>query len=118
VSTCAPGTVGCVEKYVVTKPSGDGTAYDLTLNNGAWNTQARIYNGAAGAGTLIKTITTDFDFTNACPLVGCTGNAYVRPTRVTITDPVPSRSINKKTEYSYDSIYYGNVNAKKEWLYY
>ncbi|MFL6312505.1 MAG: RHS repeat domain-containing protein [Terriglobales bacterium] len=76
-----------------------------------------LYGGAAG-GTLLRTITRDFDFTNACPLTGCTGNAYIRAIRTTITEPIPGGSITKKTEDTYDSIFYGNVSVLKEWNFY
>ena len=84
LTSCARGTTGCQQQVTFSKPSGDQTVYTFTLNNGAWETQAQFYNGAAG-GTLLRTITRDFDFTNACPLTGCTGNAYIRATRTTIT---------------------------------
>jgi hypothetical protein len=117
LTTCAPGTTGCQQQVTFSKPSGDQTVYTFTLNNGAWETQAQFYTGAAG-GTLLRTVTRDFDFTNACPLAGCTGNAYIRAIRTTITEPIPGGSITKKTEDSYDSIFYGNVSVLKEWNFY
>jgi len=117
LTTCTSGTTGCQQQVTFSKPSGDQVVYTFTLNNGAWQTQAQFYNGVAG-GTLLRTITRDFDFTNACPLSGCTGNAYIRAIRTTITEPVPGGSISKKTEDTYDSIFYGNVSVLKEWNFY
>ncbi len=118
LSTCAPGTTGCQQQVTMSKPNGDQIVYTFTLNNGDWNTQSQFYTGASGSGTLLKTITKDYDFSNACPLSGCFGNAYIRTIRVTTTEPVPSGNITKKTEYSYDSINFGNFSALKEWNYY
>jgi hypothetical protein len=118
ITTCSPGSVGCQQSVTITQPSTDDTVYTFTLNNGAWDSQVQSYTGSASSGTLLKTVAADFDFTNACPFAGCSGNAYIRPIRVTTTDPIPGSSISKKLEFGYDSIYYGNVNAQKEWLYY
>ena len=118
LSTCAPGTTGCQQQVTMSKPSGDQIVYTFTLNNGAWNTQTQFYTGAASSGTLLRTVSKDYDFSNACPLSGCFGNAYIRTTRVTTTEPVPSSNIVKKAEYSYDNINYGNFSALREWNYY
>jgi len=118
ISTCALGTTGCQQQVTFSKPSGDQIVYTFTLNNGAWNTQTQSFTGTAATGTLLATVATDFDFTNACPTVGCTGNAYIQMIRGTTTEPVPSGNISKKTEYVYDSIFYGNPAVTKEWSYY
>lgn len=118
INTCAPGTTGCQQQVALTKPSGDQIWYTFTLNNGAWNVRTKYFNGNSGTGTLLKTITKDYDFSNACPISGCFGNAYIRVIRNTTTDPVPSGNIIKKAEYTYDSINFGNFSALKEWYYY
>ncbi len=120
ISTCASGGVGCQQKVTVTRPSGDDTVYTFTLNNGAWNTQTDSYTGSSsGGGTLLRTVTTDYDLSNACPDPGCTGAAYIRAIRSTTSDPsAGGTTLIKKTEYSYDSPQYGNVTAIKEWNYY
>lgn len=118
VTTCAPGTTGCQQQVSVTKPSGDQTWYTFTLNNGAWNVRTKFFNGNSGTGTVLRTVTTDYDFTHACPLAGCFGNAFILPIRVSVTDPVPSGNIIRKTEYAYDSTNFGNYSAVKEWYYY
>jgi hypothetical protein len=118
LTTCAPSTTGCQQQVTMAKPSGDQIVYTFTLNNGAWNTQTQFYTGAAGTGPLLRTTTKDYDFTHACPLAGCFGNAYIVTSRVTTTEPVPSGNVVKKTEYSYDSTNFGNFSAVKEWNYY
>jgi len=118
LTTCSPGTVGCQQQMTLTKPSGDQSVYIFTLNNGGWVTQIQAYTGSAATGTLIGTTTRDYDFSNACPISGCAGNAYIRKIRSTGTDPIPGGSISRKLEYSYDSIYYGNISTLKEWNYY
>ncbi len=112
VTTCSPGTVGCQQKTTVTKPSGDRTAYIFTLNNDAWNVETDVYNGPS---TLLKTVTTDYDFSNPCP--ACVGSIYVRPVRKTTVD-VGIVPLTRKIEWTYDSPQYGNVTVIKEWGYY
>src|SRR5579872_3979009 len=118
LTSCSPGTTGCEQQVTLTKPSGDQRVYTFTLNNGAWTTQIQVYTGSAGTGTLLRTLAKDYDFSNACPTSGCFGNAYIRLIRTTITDPIPGGSISRKAEDTYDSIYYGNISAIKEWNYY
>jgi YD repeat-containing protein len=118
LTTCAVGTVGCQQQVTVARPSGDQTVFTFTLNNGDWNTQTQFYNGAVGGGTLLRTITKDYDFSNACVFAGCFGNAYIQVIRDTTIEPVPGGNISKKTEYSYDSIFYGNFAAIKDWYFY
>jgi RHS repeat-associated protein len=114
ISTCTSGQVGCQQKTTLTRPSNDLAVYTFTLNNGAWNTQALLYNGSS---QLLRTTTSTFDFSNSCPL-SCTGAAYIRPLSLTVTDPVPSRNISRQTQWAYDSIYFGNFSAVKEWEFY
>jgi YD repeat-containing protein len=118
LTSCAPGTTGCQQQVTFSKPSSDQVVYTFTLNNGAWETQAQFYTGAAGTGSLLRTTTKDYDFTHTCPLAGCFGNAYILTSRVTTTEAVPSGNIIKKIEYTYDSTNLGNFSAVKEWNYY
>ena len=120
--TYTPSTscgTGCSQQVTVTNPNGDDAVYKFTLNNGAWNIEADSYTGSStSGGTLLRTATTDYDFSQPCPTQGCTGAAYIRPIRNTTTYPVPSGNISRKTEYSYDSPQYGNVNETRKWKYY
>jgi hypothetical protein len=115
ISTCSPGSVGCQQKVTEAKPSGDTVIDTFTLNNGAWNVKQ---DSDSGTSTLLKTVATDFDFTNACSSP-CFGAQYIRPTRKTITTPtVSSGNLYNKTEYGYDSAARGNVTQVSDWRYY
>src|SRR5579862_2249078 len=120
ISYCSTGGTGCQQKVTVASPAGDNVVHTFTHNNGAWNTQTAYYTGSSGSGTLLDTVTTDYDFSQPCPANSTctTGAAYVRPIRNTSTYPVPGGSISGKTEYSYDSPQYGNVIETREWKYY
>jgi RHS repeat-associated protein len=119
ISYCASGGTGCQQKVTFTTPAGDDAVHTFTHNNGAWNTQTAYYTGSASSGTLLDTAITDYDFSNACPTYGsCTfGAAYIRPIRVTTTLPVSGGSVSAKSEFDYDSIYYGNVSEVREFKY-
>lgn len=118
ISTCTAGTVGCQQRVTLAKPSGDESVTTFTLDNGAWAVQTLDYTGSASSGTLLKTTAVDYDFSNACVLPSCFGHAYIRATRVTVADPVPSGSISHKAEYTYADIYRHNTTNLKEWNYY
>lgn len=120
VTTCSSTQVGCQEKVVVTKPSGDTATYLFTLNNGIWPTQIQ---NASAAGVL-STVNNTWDFSNPCPFTEdinppCHGAAYIRLLSQTTTLPVASgASITNQTKYLYDSIYRGNIAASENWGYY
>lgn len=114
ISTCAAGQQNCQQKVTVKKPTGDYAIYTFTMNGGAWPTQAQYYDSL---NNLLLTTTEGYDFSNSC--AGCTGAAYVRPTTINNTIPTAGgSSISTQTTFAYDSIYYGNVTAKKEWTFY
>lgn len=118
ITTCSAGTVGCQQKVTLAKPSGDESVTTFALDNGAWAVQTLDYTGSASSGTLLKTTAADYDFSNACVMPSCFGHAYIRITRRTVTDPIPSASISSKTEYTYSDIYRANITNLKEWNYY
>jgi RHS repeat-associated protein len=111
VTTCTVGQTGCKQTTTVTKPSGASVVTTFTLNNGAWPTQIQTYS----SGTLVSTVTNTFDFSNSCPLLGCTGAAYVRLTGVLTSITSSAGSITKQTKYTYDTPQKGNVAALQEW---
>jgi RHS repeat-associated protein len=114
ISTCGAGQQNCQQTVTATNPNGEYSVYTFTLNGGAWPVQVKRYNGS---GTLMLTSTKTYDLSQTCS--GCTGAAYVRLTQQ--NDTLPSSggtTLNKQTQYSYDSIYYGNVTAAKEWKFY
>lgn len=121
ISYCSTGGTGCKQKVTVTTPAGDDAVHTFTHNNGAWNTETDSYTGSStSGGTLLKTLTTDYDFSQPCPANSTctTGAAYVRPYRNTTINPAPGGNISRKTELSYDSPQYGNVIETREWKYY
>jgi RHS repeat-associated protein len=117
LTTCSPTQVGCSQKITVTKPGGDESVFTFVLNAGAWNTENRTYTGSSSGGTLLEIVATDFDFTNACPTLGCLGAGYVRPTRLTTTRPSANGTLSKKVEFIYDTPQRGNVTFNKQWGY-
>lgn len=115
ITTCSAGGVGCKQSVTVNNSFYGSTVYTFTLNNGAWPTTTQYYSAS---GSLLRTVTTNWDFTNSCPLIGCTGAAYIRKTSELETLPMPGgSSITKKTQYSYDSAQTGNVTAILQWGY-
>jgi RHS repeat-associated protein len=114
ISNCNSNQVGCQQKLTETKPSGDEAVYTFTVNNGDWNTETDYYSGSSA---LMKKVTTTWDFSNPCPDCSNGGTAYVRPIQVVTSMPGPGGTLNSQAEYSYDSPYYGNVTAIKQWNY-
>ena len=122
VATCAPTNNGCVQTVTVTKPngaSGDQALYTFTLNNGAWMTKAQHYTGSTSTGTLLKTVTATWNFSNSCPTTGCTGSAYIQMVSETTAFPVPNgSSISRTTQWTYDSTQDMNVTQISKWKFY
>jgi RHS repeat-associated protein len=101
----------CSQKVTVTPPNQDEAVYTFTMNNGAWNSDTKVYTGSAASGTLLMTLLTDYDFSQP-------GSNYIRMVRNTTTLPRPGGNISKKTEYLYDTPQNANVTQIKEWNYY
>jgi RHS repeat-associated protein len=121
--------LGCgtnCQKVTVTRPSGDQTEYQFTINNGAWLTQKKSYTGTVASGTLLLTENHDYDFSVTDPIIG--GAAFVRRIRTTTTLPGPAGNLVKKTEATHDTFTYnykgtnytgsrGNVLSAKEFAF-
>jgi YD repeat-containing protein len=114
ISNCNSNQVGCQQKLTETKPSGDEAVYTFTVNNGDWNTEADYYSGSSA---LLRKVTTTWDFSSPCPDCSNGGTAYVRPIQVVTSMPGPGGTLNSQTQYSYDSPYYGDITAIKQWNY-
>lgn len=95
ITTCSFEQVGCQQKVTEVKPSGDEAVYTFTLNNGIWNTETDYYSGSS---TLLKKVTTNFDFSNSY----CGGSvaAYIRPAQVNVFMPSASGTPESQTQYS------------------
>lgn len=114
ITTCPSGQQNCQQKVTVAKPSGDSVVYTFTMNGGAWPVQVQHF---ASGGTLLLSQTRDYDLSQTCS--GCTGAAYVTLTRETNSLPsTGGTTLISKTEYTYDSVFHGNVTAIKEWKFY
>jgi RHS repeat-associated protein len=114
ISTCSSSQVGCQQSVTVDEPSGASRVYTFTLNNGAWPVSIKSYQGT----NLLSTVANTYDFSNACLYSGCYGAAYIRLLTAQTTVSVPSGSITKQSQYTYDSPQTGNITAVKEWGYY
>ncbi|WP_263418904.1 RHS repeat-associated core domain-containing protein [Terriglobus albidus] len=109
MTQCASNGTGCQEKVVVHKPSGDETAYEMTLNNGAWNTKVSVYTGAA-SGTPIATTTNGYSF--QCS--GC-GSSYITQSSSVTT---LAGGLQSQRQYVFDAPWLGKPSKLKEWDYY
>jgi RHS repeat-associated protein len=118
ISTCTSTSVGCQQSMTVTQPSGDHSVYTFTLDNGAWPVQMVSYDGSSS--TVLATHTTNWDFTHACTVpTTCIGHQYITKLSDTTTLPMPSGSLNRTTQYTYDtSTNDGNIATVKEWNFY
>jgi RHS repeat-associated protein len=115
VSYCSSGGTGCQQKVNVHKPSGDESVYTLTMNNGAWNTDTKIYTGAAASGTAIMSNTNLYDFTHPCASSICTGAQYI--TKSTTTTTLSDTGQQSQTVSVYADPSLGKLSALKEWDY-
>ena len=120
VTQCANYTTGCVEHVTLHKPSGDETVYELTLNNGAWNTGQTVYTGAASAGHALSQTTSTNTYTNICGGISpCFGANYVSQslgTTVLYSDPSQTSipAVYSQTQSTYDPTM-GKITDAKEW---
>ena len=73
---CPAEDVGCVQKVVVTKPSGDTINYSFVLNGGAWPYFVQ-YN--TGSSTLLATTSQCFSFANMKADGTCTYSFNIAP---------------------------------------
>jgi RHS repeat-associated protein len=115
VSYCSSGGTGCQQKVNVHKPSGDESVYTLTMNNGAWNTDTKIYTGAAASGTALMSNTNLYDFTHPCASSICTGAQYI--TKSTTTTTLSDTGQQSQTVSVYADPSLGKISALKEWDY-
>jgi RHS repeat-associated protein len=113
LTQCSTGGVGCMEQVTVARPSGDTKVYQLTLNNGAWNSQIDVYQGTS----KLTTVTRNFNFTSypcSSPLV-CTGAEYITAStnKVTLDDTGQTA----ETDYGYTTPWTGKPNTIKAFDY-
>ena len=116
ISYCQNYATGCQEAVVLHKASGDETVYELTLNNGAWNTDTRVYTGSATPSHVIAETASTYDFSHPCNSVICNGAQYI--TKATETTSFLVAGIQSQTQYVYSNPALGKPTAVKEWGYY
>lgn len=112
LSTCSSSQVNCKQQTTVQDPEGT-TVYTYQLNNGAWPISIVRESG----GSALSTVTNTWDFSQSCITINCHGNQFVRLLAQQTTVPIPSGSLTKKTQFTYDSPQYGNQTAVEEWRY-
>ena len=115
-SFCSTGGTGCVEEVNVHRPSGDETVYQLTLNNGAWNTKTVSYSGSATSGTPLLQTDALYDFSHTCTAPNCTGAQYITKSTSTVTFSDTGQQSQTQTLYTQPQL--GKPSAVKEWDYY
>jgi RHS repeat-associated protein len=116
VTQCSSGGTGCQENMTLHRPSSDEIVYQLTLNNGAWNSNTTAYNGPVSSGhPVIQTLNT-YDFSNACSTQVCTGAEYI--TKSYSTTKLLDVSVQSQEQYVYSNPRLGKVTAVKDWDYY
>jgi YD repeat-containing protein len=124
LTTCADYSTGCVEQIYVSKPSGVAYYYDLTLNNGAWNTSTSIYSFASGSnpsGVELSQTTNVNTYSDPCTRIGCVPLNHIIKSLQTVEmfgtgTPSGSASVYSQTQTLYDP-FAGKVTAAKEWDY-
>ena len=121
VHSCSDYASGCVETVTMHKPSGDDTVYELTLNNGAWNSSVSIYTGSDSGRQLLAQTSNTFDFSTPCPSGVCTGSEYIAQSLETTSVPMIIAgvvgSIKSYQQPIYTNPATGQLTALKEWDY-
>jgi YD repeat-containing protein len=119
IINCENYSSGCVEQINVVKPSGDETVYQLTLNNGAWNTEISTYTGALGV--LNVQSANVFNFGTSCPTSVCNGSEYITKSLETTTLPMyingVATSLNTYEQSVYANPETSQLTALREWDY-
>jgi RHS repeat-associated protein len=115
VTQCTGSTkTGCQENVTATDGNSNTVAYNLTLNNGAWNSQMNFNNG----GTQVATTATNYNFSNTCPSwdLQCTGSNDITATTTTTT--LGGTGQVAQTIYGYSSVDFYDLTSVKEWDYF
>lgn len=116
LTQCSSNGTGCQEQVNVHAPSGDEKIYQLTLNNGAWNTKVTAYNGVATPANAVLSTVSTYDFSNPCNTSICNGAEYIKKSTQTTT--LMDASLSSQTQYGYGNPYSGQMTYQKQWDYY
>jgi len=104
--------VGCQEKMTAMDGNGNTVVYQLTLNNGAWNSQLDYYNGSS---THILSTATNYNFTTPCTAWWCTGAEWV--TASTTTTTLSDTGQVATTNYQYGQPWSSSPTVVQMWDY-
>ena len=115
VTQCSGNGTGCQEKVNVHRPSGDESVYTLTLNNGAWDTNVTVYQGAASSNQAKLAVVNAYDFSQPCT-TGCSGAQNV--TKTTETDTLPDANLSTQVQTTFASTTTGKPLTWAKWEYY
>jgi RHS repeat-associated protein len=117
--TYMPAVVSGIQQLTVTKPDGNAAVHFFTVNNGAWQSSASYYTGSVSSGTLLRSLTASFDFSNSCSPSPCTGNSYIHEiSQVSNYPSLGGSTLHQQTTFTFDNPQYGNVTKLKEWQFY
>src|SRR5579859_2251305 len=114
LTTCSATSVNCKQQTTVISPTGAQTIYTFQLNNGAWP-NSTVQKDSSG--NALTTVSSTYDMSQACVLISCHGNNFIRLLTQQTTVYTPGGSLTKQTSYTYDSPQKGNRTAIKEWRY-
>ncbi|MFP5236004.1 MAG: RHS repeat-associated core domain-containing protein [Acidobacteriota bacterium] len=115
VTQCTGSTkTGCQEDMTVTDGNGNSVLYQLTLNNGAWNSQMNFNNG----GTQVATTATTYNFSNSCASwdTQCTGSNYITASNTVTT--LSDTGQKAQTVYNYSNVDMYDLTSVQEWDYF
>jgi YD repeat-containing protein len=115
-SSCPSPNQGC-EQMKVTDGNQNQVVYKLTLNSGAWNTQADYYNYNPNTGTLTDVVSTATvnQLQNGCPTNVCTG-AWLTQAKSTTT--LLDTGQIAQSKYIFEHPGYGKPDKVQQWDYY
>ena len=133
LSQCSSNSTdtGCQEqdlyRIVKSDTNVNDVVYTLTLNNGAWNTQTDIWNGASGytgdtsGGKKVITILPQYNFSYPCPMSAgvpaCNGSENVTQLSESVTlFDAPGGQLASLDKYTYDPSS-GKPLQEQEWDY-
>jgi len=99
----------------VTDGNQNQVVYKLTLNSGAWNTQADYYNNVNGTLSHVVSTATVNQLQNGCPTNVCTG-AWL--TQATSTTTLLDTGQIAQSKYIFGHPEYGKPDKVQQWDYY
>lgn len=107
---CSATVSVCEQSMTVAEPSGDTSVHTFDVSEGTWPIQVQYYTGPVASANLLMTQTQTFNNL---------GGVDVTKASETVTLPIPGgTSLNRTTQYVWDTSNYGNLMKKMEWNFY